>query len=272
MKRRKGTSGLGIACAAALAAVAGCSARTSPAVDRAEAAYESAAADPQIAANAAVELREARQSLDRARGVLDDNASEEAVEHYAYVTEQQVEIARAEARRKQADDRIAELNRGRGDVLAGAAQARVQELEQELENARRTDKGVVLTLGDVLFATGQAEIKAGAMQNLYKLASYLQKNPGRSIVIEGHTDDVGSDALNQDLSRRRAEAVRRFLVSSGIPSDRVIARGFGEAFPVAPNTNVAGRQQNRRVEVVILDAGEETADATTGGTPLGMQR
>ncbi|MEP7208527.1 MAG: OmpA family protein [Casimicrobiaceae bacterium] len=110
---------------------------------------------------------------------------------------------------------------------------------------------MVLTLGDVLFDTGRAELKPGADRTIDQLATFLRENADRTVEIEGYTDSTGADALNQVLSERRAIAVKNALADRGIAATRVSARGFGETNPVASNDSAAGRQQNRRVEVVI---------------------
>ena len=117
--------------------------------------------------------------------------------------------------------------------------------------AKETSRGTVVTLGSVLFASGQADLKSDALQNLYSLVTFMRENPERSALIEGYTDNVGSDAFNFDLSQRRAEAVRDFLVKNGVGAERVTARGYGEASPIASNDSATGRQQNRRVEIVF---------------------
>lgn len=143
-----------------------------------------------------------------------------------------------------------------------ATVARASELEQELAElkAKETDRGLVLTLGDVLFASGQAELTAEAMRKLYPLVTLLKERPERSIIIEGHTDSAGDEAYNKELSENRALAVRDFLVTNGIDPQRITARGYGEAYPVASNATRTGRQDNRRVEVVVLREGERVAD------------
>lgn len=138
-------------------------------------------------------------------------------------------------------------------AAAASAQAEAEELKRQMADlqARETDRGLVMTLGDVLFATGKSELKPGAMDRLGKLVAFLGKYPDRTVIIEGHTDSVGSDVNNQALSQRRADAVRAYLLAQGVAANRVTAVGKGESLPVAENGNAAGRQQNRRVEVVI---------------------
>jgi outer membrane protein OmpA-like peptidoglycan-associated protein len=139
---------------------------------------------------------------------------------------------------------------------AAAAEERNEELQRELDelNAERTaDRGIVLTIGDVLFDTGAATLKPGAMATMERLAQFMRDYPERSVRIEGHTDSVGSDATNQALSERRADAVRDALVAQNAPSERIDTVGYGESRPIASNDNVAGRQQNRRVEIVVSE-------------------
>ena len=153
----------------------------------------------------------------------------------------------AEVARKLAEEQLA---------AAAAAKARAGTLEAELaemKEARKTDRGMVLTLGDVLFDTAKATLNAGAMRTLDKLAEFLTNNAARKVLIEGHTDSVGSDEFNRELSYRRAEAVRRALRDRYIADDRIVVSGMGEDYPVASNDTAAGRQQNRRVEVIFSD-------------------
>jgi outer membrane protein OmpA-like peptidoglycan-associated protein len=121
-------------------------------------------------------------------------------------------------------------------------------------NARETDRGLVVTLGDLLFETGKSDLKGGAAGNLNKLAAFLDEYPDRTVLIEGHTDDVGSEESNFNLSQRRANSVKSYLVGQGIQSARLSTSGLGEGSPVAGNDTSTGRQQNRRVEVIISNA------------------
>jgi outer membrane protein OmpA-like peptidoglycan-associated protein len=117
--------------------------------------------------------------------------------------------------------------------------------------AKQTDRGLVLTLGDVLFDTGQATLKPGAMSTIQRLAEFLRESPERGVTIEGHTDSVGADSYNMLLSENRARSVSSALSGQGIPTDRIVAVGKGESTPVAGNDSAAGRQQNRRVEIIV---------------------
>jgi outer membrane protein OmpA-like peptidoglycan-associated protein len=138
-------------------------------------------------------------------------------------------------------------------LAATDAARQAAELQQQIDilQARPTDRGLVLTLGDVLFISGHAELRAGASGNLNKLVSFLNRYPQRSAVIEGYTDSVGTEDYNQGLSQRRADSVRSYLIAQGVASSRLDATGKGESHPVADNASAEGRQQNRRVEVII---------------------
>jgi outer membrane protein OmpA-like peptidoglycan-associated protein len=166
---------------------------------------------------------------------------DEQVDHLAYVAEQKAEIARSQAVEQRSQD----------------------ELLQQLR-AERTDRGMVVTLEDVLFQVNGADLQPGAQTELIRLADYLKRNSDRKIMIEGHTDNTGSSEYNLQLSQLRALSVESFLVGSGVFPDRIRATGYGETRPEAPNDSASGRQQNRRVEIVILDAGEPFARVAGG--------
>jgi len=167
----------------------------------------------------------------------------------------QVATARAEgAQQKMAADQ-ARSEADAAQVAAASSEQQTAELQRQIDvlQARRTDRGLVLTLGDVLFTSGRADLKAGATANLNKLVAFLNKYPDRTVAVEGYTDSVGSEDYNQGLSERRADAVKSYLAGQGISSIRLSASGKGESAPVAGNDSAAGRQQNRRVEVIIGD-------------------
>ncbi|MDO8862110.1 OmpA family protein [Haliea sp. E1-2-M8] len=171
----------------------------------------------------------------------------------AGVARSDAEQARAEARRARDEAALANLEAGVAREDAEAARLKQAELNRQLEelNAKETARGIVITLGDVLFATGRAELTGSAPEGLRKLAAFLGEYPDRSIAIEGHTDSVGTDEFNMGLSQRRADAVQTFLVNQGVAASRMRAVGKGEGSPIASNDTNTGRQQNRRVEVII---------------------
>ena len=136
---------------------------------------------------------------------------------------------------------------------ADAAKRDALELQNQIDalQAKVTDRGLVVTLGDVLFASGTSALNSGGDSHLGKLAVFLSKYPDRTVQIEGHTDSIGSDEYNQGLSQRRADAVKSYLVAQSIAATRLTAFGKGENSPVGDNGSATGRQQNRRVEVII---------------------
>ena len=162
-------------------------------------------------------------------------------------------VARAESAEQKLAASSARSDADAAQLAANASQQQAAELQRQLEilQAQPTDRGLVLTLGDTLFATGRAEIKSGATVNLDRLTAFLNEYPKRTAAIEGYTDSMGSDEMNQSLSERRANAVKNYLVGQGVGSARLTTSGRGESSPVADNESAAGRQQNRRVEVVI---------------------
>jgi len=172
-------------------------------------------------------------------------------EERAAAAREQAELARENADRAAQEAAIAEEQAAR--VRHKPSSSRIAELERELAELRtqETDHGLVLTLGDVLFAPNQDELTPDAMRKLYALVTILKEQPRRNIRIEGYTDSSGTESYNLDLSQRRADAVRDYLIDHGISPNRIIARGYGEVDPVASNATMAGRRENRRVEVIV---------------------
>ncbi len=165
--------------------------------------------------------------------------------------------SRADASMRDANAANQQADAARRDTAD--AQARAATLQAQLDaqmkdmDAKQTNRGMVVTLGDVLFDTNRSELKSGGLRSIEKLSSFLKAYPKRSVIVEGFTDSVGSDATNQALAARRSESVQTALVNMGVARERVAAKGYGEAFPVAGNDNAAGRQLNRRVEIVLSD-------------------
>lgn len=165
-------------------------------------------------------------------------------------------IAQGQATSARADADAARSQTEMAQMETEAARQETEDLQKQIAelNARETDRGLVVTLGDVLFATGRADLRGGTPSNLAKLAAFLNKYPDRKVTIEGHTDSVGSEDSNRSLSERRAASVKTYLVNQGVASSRVTSTGMGEGSPVAGNDSTTGRQQNRRVEVIIANA------------------
>ncbi len=189
-------------------------------------------------------------------------ASAESAEKEKANREAAMKAREAEQARMQAEAKAREAEQARIQAEARAreaerAKAEVDELLSQLSDlkAKQTERGIVLTMGDVLFAFDKAALSPEAFRNVDKLADFLRKHPNRSVLIEGHTDSVGSDEYNLDLSGKRAGAVKNALVAKGVGEERITPKGYGKKYPVASNKTSDGRQLNRRVEVVVLNEG-----------------
>ncbi len=216
------------------------------------------------AANARGDAAVARNQTSIAQGqaAVARNQADVAQDQAA-VARNQTNIARGDAASARTQTGIAQTDAANARSQAAVArqdnaatQLENDELQQQIValNGRETDRGLVVTLGDVLFATGQSAIQGGNTSNLDKLAVFLNRYSNRTVAIEGHTDNVGNNASNLSLSQNRADAVRSYLVANGVAMNRFVSTGMGETAPVASNESDTGRQQNRRVEVIIADA------------------
>jgi len=278
-------------------------------LERAEAAYRQAQADPSVQAYAPLRLMDAEKALQAAQQAKDNDDKV----HLGYLAERKAQLASVTGATAKTEQGMQQLRQETADVLlqkrdreltvarretdvktreaeqarraaesrARDAEARARELEQgrrqtdeidskaaalanELQNlkAQRTDRGVVLTIGDVLFAAGKAEVGPGAQRSVDKLADFLKAYPKRTVLIEGHSDNLGHEEYNIRLSQQRAEAVRDLLVARGVAVQRIRTKGYGSKFPIVDNDSAVGRQQNRRVEVIVLNEGT-TADGSS---------
>jgi outer membrane protein OmpA-like peptidoglycan-associated protein len=246
--------------------------------DEARAKLTQLQSNPDLATRAPVAIKEAELAV----RVAEEPEADPALGQYrVYMADRKVDIATARAKTAFAEDQRAGLSQQRDQArldartreadastsklattrvaLADATQQSADlqrqsaDLQRQLDelNAKPTDRGLVLTLGDVLFATGRSDLKVGATSKLNQLVIFLNNYPTRTVAIEGYTDNVGSDDYNLGLSQRRADSVKSYLTVQGIASTRLSADGRGESSPVAENDSAAGRQQNRRVEVII---------------------
>ena len=286
--RRYTTLGAALLTAGLLAACA--SHAPLPALEQARSTVERTTTNPAVGRYAQLELREARDALARADQAWNKDHDETETKHLAYLAERRAEIASNAARARELDVQVqssgSETNRLRLQArtteaeqatqraqmaqqqamgaeqrakqqqqAAMSAQDRVRALEGELRDleAQQTERGLLVTLGDVLFAFDKAELSAQAGPRMDKLASFLKQFPERKVLIEGFTESVGNDGYNRSLSERRAQAAGDALVQRGVDRARISARGFGKSHPVASNGSPEGRAMNRRVEIVIAD-------------------
>lgn len=245
-------------------------------LERARMEYQAARDNPQTASLAATELQAADAALQRANQAEAGRHPAATVDHLAYLATQRTAIAQEAGKQKAAEQRVSEAGATRDRMqleartleadaakqrsLVAQDQARTAEtrnlaLQEQIRelNAQATPRGWVVTFSDVLFGSGQSNLKPGSARNIDKLAEFLQRYPQRRVLIEGFTDSMGSDASNQALSTRRSAAVRTALIEKGVSADRIATRGYGEAYPVADNSSTSGQQMNRRVEIIISD-------------------
>lgn len=243
--------------------------RPNPSLKEARQAYATASLHPRAELAAANEMSKAKQALDRAEQAWRERGNEDETRHLAYLAYRRAQAAQLLAEQSVQEERLQSAGADRERLRANmsqleAASARQQAaladqradslaLALERLKAQQTDRGLVVTLGDVLFATDESRLQPGALRTAQELANVLEKHPKHRIRIEGFTDARGSEAHNLRLSMRRAQALKSALVSLGVAPDRIDAEGLGEAHPVASNRTEAGRQQNRRVEVLFSD-------------------
>lgn len=245
-------------------------------LDQARQSYQAAANSPDVAGSAQLELERARKTLTQAEQAWADNHDDKETAHLAYLASQQTQVAvnigmqhaadnmvtaagserdKAQAQASAQEAQQAKATAQTATASAQTATARANELEKELQqlSAKQTNRGLVVVLQDVLFDVGQSDLKPGAQARIDRLAEVLKNHPERHLLIEGFTDSTGSDELNKSLSEHRAQAVKDALTSAGVEAARIETRGYGKERPVASNKTAAGRQQNRRVEVVFSD-------------------
>ncbi|WP_245591313.1 OmpA family protein [Derxia gummosa] len=265
-------------------AFAGCAStpKPNPDLDAARQQVQMVESNPSALSYAPNELRDAKDALRRADTAWNDGDKEETA-HLSELASRRAKVAMAiaqsradgeqlknvqaetdrirlqarqtEAERARAQASDAQMQAQQAQMQAQQAQAQAERLRNELSSlqAQQSDRGMVVTFGDVLFAFNSSTLAPSATPKLDKLVEFLNENPQRKISVEGYTDSVGSENYNQQLSLRRAEAIKQALVLKGISPDRVMTQGLGESYPVADNGTADGRAMNRRVEVVIGD-------------------
>jgi outer membrane protein OmpA-like peptidoglycan-associated protein len=288
-----------VAVASALLGLGACETTpdSSALLEQARGAVTQAEANPNVTKYAPTELDRARKLLVNAESsAKEKGANDKIAAHYAYLTTQMARIAEQRAQEQSAMARIKAGETERQQILLSAreheanqavaqaqaaqadaqqlrsqatqAQAEAQRLAAQLENvqASQTSRGLVLTLDDVLFDTGKAQLKPGAQRSIDQIAAFLNENPDRRVQVEGFTDSRGADDYNLELSQSRADAVAMAIIKRGIDAQRVRALGYGEQFPVASNTNDGSRQLNRRVEIIVSN-GDAAIPSRAAGAP-----
>jgi outer membrane protein OmpA-like peptidoglycan-associated protein len=267
--------------------LAGCvsTPRPNAALESARTAVQAAEADPNVHKYAALDMEAAKKQLDVAEAAATRH-DDAGIAQPAYMAAQTARLAQAHGGAKADDARVAAGQAERDKIQLAArtrdvdnakmaTSAALGQRDQATEQSARlqaevdqlkatpTPRGLVLTLGDVLFDTGKARLNPGSARKLDQLAQFLTDHPERRVQIDGFTDSVGTDSYNQDLSQQRADAVKSALITRGIDPSRIGSQGYGKGFPVANNVDSGGRQLNRRVEVVI--GGENGASISARG-------
>ncbi|KAB8042852.1 OmpA family protein [Janthinobacterium aquaticum] len=290
MKKSTYTTVPGLLAMAALVAACSSAPTTTSLLDQTRGDYMAAQSNPMVSTYAAREWREASSALAAANDAATRQEPSEQVDKLAYLAKQKIATAqevakqkaaeadvanagkqrdqlRLDARTQEANQAIARAQAAQADAEAAKAQAQSAEmatrdaqaraaaLEVQLADlaAKKTERGMVITLGDVLFGTDKSDLTANGMSTARRLAEVLKNNPQRTVLIEGFTDSTGSASHNLDLSQRRAESVRNALLEQGIARDRIATHGYGVAYPAASNDTASNRQLNRRVEIVLSE-------------------
>jgi outer membrane protein OmpA-like peptidoglycan-associated protein len=264
--------------------------RTTGLLEQTRSDYATAHNNPNVERYAPVEMEQATIAMNQANAASNHDDSEDAINKLAYIAKDKIALANEVTKQKIAEKEAANTAKERDQMIlnqrameadkakqeaaqsqmtaqaaqadaadsqrrAADAQAQTAQLQAQLADlaAKQTERGLVITLGDVLFGTDLSNLNSDGLHTAQKLADVLSKNPQRTVLVEGYTDSTGTASHNQDLSERRAQSVRTALQSMGISGDRIFTRGYGQEFPVASNDNAGNRQMNRRVEIVLSD-------------------
>ncbi|MCG8294220.1 OmpA family protein [Pseudomonas entomophila] len=247
----------------ALVGLQGCaSQRSESALDDASTAFQKVKDDSNVLRSAPRDVIRAGESLGRAERLAGYIGTGSDVRHYAYLSQRYSEIAGEHAKLALNQERLAKLDLERQRLQLGLREAKLASVQQQGKwveaqivalASEQTDRGLVMTLGDVLFDTGEADLKNSASRTVLKLVQFLQLNPRRVVRIEGYTDSTGNPEDNLKLSRDRAQSVADMLVDLGVDEKRIQVEGYGDQYPVEANASERGRAQNRRVEIVFSD-------------------
>ncbi|WP_339074442.1 OmpA family protein [Teredinibacter turnerae] len=284
---------------ASMILLAGCATTHEPSNELTElqTRYNSVVSSQNLEEYAPVAFDEAGKSIARLETLENDDADDYELEHQQYLAERKLDTAIELAKHNRSQEYIDDADVRRKDLMLQARErdltqaereaafmkSRAEAAEQRAEMAvaransmeekasqmasklesvtTKLDKrGLVITMGDILFATDESEVKPGAVRTLEKVSDLLAEYPDREILVEGFTDSTGAADYNKNLSELRAEAVVKQLVDNGLAEDRLSAKGYGEEYPVASNDTAAGRQQNRRVELVVANKDDKAVD------------
>ncbi|MDB6050426.1 MAG: oprF 1 [Pseudomonas sp.] len=238
--------------------LAACATPPNPSLEQARTNFAALQANPQASQVAALETKDASDWMDKADAAYRNKEDAKKVDQLSYLTIQRIELAKQTINLRTAEDQLKNADALRAQARLAARDAQIKKLQDSL-NAKQTSRGTLVTFGDVLFDLNKAELKPAGMNDVNKLAQFLQENPDRKVVVEGYTDSSGSTAYNQSLSDRRANSVRAALVKMGVDPTRIVTQGYGKEYPVADNTSNSGRAQNRRVEVTISNDNQPVA-------------
>ncbi len=286
--------------AASVVVLVGACATTPPneLLNRAVVEYDSTQMMNGVNNAAASHVDKAKQSLDRARQLQEDGGDKNLVNHHALLAIKYSEIAKERLLIKNTQQMIEDSQQKRQQLLlsareeelrtattkalaaetraemamaeAEAAKQKLQQAKAEAEmladkltelKAKQSERGIVLTLEDIVFAYNSDQLQRGGERTIGRIAEFLQQYDKRKVLIEGHTDSRGSDSYNLQLSERRAAAVKRSLVAAGVSEDRISTSGLGEQYPVATNDSDEGRAKNRRVELIISNTDDKEVQA-----------
>ncbi|AFM34113.1 OmpA family protein [Stutzerimonas kunmingensis] len=227
-------------------------------LEEARSSFSALQSDARSSKVAALETQDASNMLDKANKAYLNDADEETVDQLAYLTKRRIELAEQTIALRAAEEDLGKASAQRAEARLEARDAQIRKLQEDMQ-AKQTERGTLVTFGDVLFDLDKAELKPAGMRGIQKLAEFLNENPERKVVVEGYTDSTGSDSYNQQLSERRAQSVRRALTHAGVDPQRIQAVGYGEQYPVASNDSPSSRAMNRRVEVTISNDSQRVA-------------
>ncbi|WP_295470366.1 OmpA family protein [uncultured Pseudomonas sp.] len=247
----------------ALLSLAGCAAQqgSGQALQQAASDFQKVKEDPDVLRSAPKDVIRAGESLARAERLSSYLGSGSDVSHYAYLSSRYSEIAREHSNLTLSQEQMATMDLERQRLQLALREAKLAVVQQQgkwVEDqiqlaTTQSDRGLVMTLGDVLFDQGDAQLKGSANRTMLKIVQYLQLNPRRVVRVEGYTDNTGDRQSNLKLSQDRAQAVADLLADLGVDEKRIQVRGYGERFPVDVNATERGRARNRRVEIVFSD-------------------